>query len=82
MYSFVYMRNEFLLKEFGDRIKKLRLEKNFSQEKLSFLTGFHRTYIGMNERGERNISIKVLVKISNALEIPVSKILENIEHEL
>ena len=57
MYSFVYMTNEFLLKEFGDRIKKLRLEKNFSQEKLSFLTGFHRTYIGMIERGERNLSL-------------------------
>ena len=51
------MTNEFLLKEFGDRIKKLRLEKNFSQEKLSFLTGFHRTYIGMIERGERNLSL-------------------------
>ena len=42
MYSFAFMINEFLLKEFGDRIKQLRLQKNISQEKLSFLTGFHR----------------------------------------
>jgi transcriptional regulator with XRE-family HTH domain len=48
------MINEFLLKEFGDRIKQLRLQKNISQEKLSFLTGFHRTYIGMIERGGCN----------------------------
>ena len=46
------MINEFLLQEFGNKIKKLRLDKNISQEKLSFLTGFHRTYIGMIERGK------------------------------
>jgi transcriptional regulator with XRE-family HTH domain len=50
------MINEFLLKEFGKRIRQLRIENNLSQEKLSFRTGFHRTYIGMIERGERNIS--------------------------
>jgi len=49
--GFAFMTNEFLLKEFGDRIKQLRLEKNLSQEKLSFATGFR---IGMIEIGERN----------------------------
>jgi len=51
------MINSFLLKEFGDRIRNLRAKKNISQEVLSFETGFHRTYIGMIERGERNISL-------------------------
>ena len=40
------MLNEALIKEFGLRIRQLRSIKNISQEKLSFLTGFHRTYIG------------------------------------
>ena len=76
MYSFVYMKNEFLLKEFGDRIKKLRLEKNFGQEKLSFLTGFHRTYIGMNERGERNISLTNIAVFAKNFELNISELLD------
>ena len=51
------MINNFLLKEFGDRIRQLRTQEHLSQEQLSFKTGFHRTYIGMIERGERNISL-------------------------
>lgn len=70
------MRNEFLLKEFGDRIKKLHLEKNFSQEKLSFLTGFHRTYIGMIERGERNISLTNIAVFAKIFEINISELLD------
>ncbi len=76
MYSFAFMINEFLLKEFGDRIKQLRLQKNISQEKLSFLTGFHRTYIGMIERGERNISISNVAVFAKVFELNISELLD------
>lgn len=76
MYSFVFMINEFLFKEFGDRIKQLRLAKNISQEKLSFLTGFHRTYIGMIERGERNISLSNMAVFAKVFEINISELLD------
>jgi transcriptional regulator with XRE-family HTH domain len=39
--------NEFLLKEFGARVKMLRINQKISQEVLSHKTGFHRTYIGI-----------------------------------
>jgi transcriptional regulator with XRE-family HTH domain len=74
MYSFAFMINEFLLKEFGDRIKQLRLQKNISQEKLSFLTGFHRTYIGMIERGERNISLSNMAVFAKVFELNISEL--------
>ena len=70
------MINEFLLNEFGDRIKQLRLEKNLSQEKLSFATGFHRTYIGMIERGERNISLLNIAVFAKVFEINISELLD------
>ena len=70
------MINEFLLQEFGNKIKKLRLDKNISQEKLSFLTGFHRTYIGMIERGERNISLSNMAVFAKIFEMSVSELLD------
>jgi transcriptional regulator with XRE-family HTH domain len=76
MYSFVNMINKFLLNEFGDRVKQLRLQKNISQEKLSFLTGFHRTYIGMIERGERNISLSNIAVFAKVFEINISELLD------
>lgn len=76
MYSFAFMINKFLLNEFGDRIKQLRLQKNISQEKLSFLTGFHRTYIGMIERGERNISLSNMAVFAKVFEINISELLD------
>ena len=69
------MVNESLIIEFGLRIKKLRSEKNISQEKLSFLTGFHRTYIGMIERGERNISLTNMAVFAKVFEMTVSELL-------
>ncbi len=70
------MINETLLKEFGNRIKLLRLQKDYSQEKLSFITGFHRTYIGMIERGERNISLSNIAVFAKVFEINLSELLD------
>lgn len=70
------MVNEGLIKEFGLRIRQLRTDKNLSQEKLSFATGFHRTYIGMIERGERNISLTNMAVFAKVFEINVSELLD------
>lgn len=70
------MVNESLIKEFGLRIRQLRSEKNIGQEKLSFLTGFHRTYIGMIERGERNISLTNMAVFAKVFEMNISELLD------
>lgn len=69
------MANEFLIKEFGEKIRELREKSNLSQEKLSFMTGFHRTYIGMIERGERNISLTNMAVFAKVFEINLSELL-------
>ena len=70
------MLNQTVIHEFGLRIKQLRTEKNISQEKLPFETGFHRTYIGMIERGERNISISNIAVFAKVFEINLSELLD------
>ena len=70
------MINEKVISEFGLRIKQLRLEKKYSQEMLSSLTGFHRTYIGMIERGERNISLINMAVFAKVFEMTISELLD------
>lgn len=69
------MKKELLVK-FGERIKTLRKEKDWSQEKLAEETGFHRTYIGMIERGERNPSLININVFAKTFEINISELLK------
>ena len=68
------MVNEVLIEEFGKRIRQLRTERNLSQEQLAELTGFHRTYIGMVERGERNPSLSNVSVFASAFELSLSEL--------
>ncbi len=67
------------LKRLGNNIRLLRHQKELSQEELAELTHLHRTYIGGIERGERNVSVKNLIRLAKALDTTVSKITDKIE---
>jgi len=69
------MADKQLLEAFGQRIKQLRTERGLSQEELAFQTGFHRTYIGMIERGERNLSLSNVGVFAKCFEMSVSELL-------
>jgi len=58
----------------------MRLEKNISQDALSKLTDIDRSYIGRIDRGEVNITLDKLFKISKALECQPSELMPNIEY--
>ena len=70
------MKNQMLIKYFGLKVKQLRINRSMTQEKLSFTTGFHRTYIGRIERGERNISLTNMAVHAKVFEISISELLE------
>ncbi len=70
------MPNRPLIEDFGKRIRTLRTERSLSQEKLAELTGFHRTYIGMIERGERNISLSNIGVFAATFELSVSELFD------
>ena len=70
------MEDREILKKFGQRIREIRKGKNISQEELSFKADLHRTYIGMIERAEKNITLINIEKIANALDVNISELLK------
>lgn len=68
------MQKQILIK-FGKKVREERLKKNISQEELAALAGVHRTYIGMIERAEKNITLVNIQKIAKALGISLEKLM-------
>jgi transcriptional regulator with XRE-family HTH domain len=64
-------KQEILIK-FGERVREIRKEKKLSQEELAHMAHLHRTYIGMIERAEKNITLINIEKIANALKIRIN----------
>jgi transcriptional regulator with XRE-family HTH domain len=62
--------------KFGLKIKELRKLKGISQEKLANLAEIDRTYLPTIEKGERNVSIVVIEKLSNALGVKIKDLFD------
>lgn len=62
----------------GQRIRYYRNKRNYTQEKLSEISGLHATYIGQVERGEKNVTLESLKRITSALDISLSQLFEGI----
>jgi len=56
-------------RQFGRRVRELRHLKGLSQEELALQCGLDRSYVGQIERGERNLSLENIHKLSSALEV-------------
>ena len=63
---------------FGKHVRKLRLERGLSQEKLAELADLHRNYVGGVERGERNIALLNIVALARALHVKPAKLLDTL----
>ena len=68
-----------IIKELGDRIKKLQSQTGLSQEKFALKIGLDRTYYSSVENGKRNIAIINLKKIADGLGISLSELFKDIE---
>lgn len=64
-----------ILIKFGERVREVRKEKGLSQEELAHKADLHRTYIGMIERAEKNITLISIEKIANALEVKIATLI-------
>lgn len=69
-------RDKSILKIFAANVIKYRKSQHLSQEELAFKCNLHRTYIGMIERAEKNITLINIETIATALNVSISKLLE------
>ena len=65
-----------ILARFGERVRTERMRRGLSQEEFGERAGVHRTYVGMIERGEKNITLLNIEKFSRALGVKISALVE------
>ena len=68
------------LKDIGSRIREEREKLGLSREKFAEIVELSSYYIGQIERGERNMSLETLLKISSSLNISIDYILKGYTH--
>ena len=73
------MGNGFTVQDFGDRLRALRKARGHSQEGFAHLVDLDRTYVGGIERGERNPGLKVIIRIAETLDVPVSDLFKALD---
>jgi transcriptional regulator with XRE-family HTH domain len=67
------------LRALGAAVRELRARRGLSQEQLGFRGGLHRNYVGGIERGELNITFRVLLKVVRGLNVSLSELIEMYE---
>ena len=67
---------------FAKALREFRRKSSISQEELGFESGYHRTYISMLERGKMNPSLRTLLSLATALNIPAAEIVARVERLL
>ena len=71
------MRNQAEISiKFGEKVREMRTKKGLSQERLAHIANVHRTYIGMIERAEKNITLVNIEKIAKALDVNITELLQ------
>lgn len=70
------MREEEIIKKIAFNIKVERMRKKLTQFQLAEMIDVHEKYIGKVESGKQNLTIKTLIKLANALDIKLSKLVD------
>ena len=63
---------------FGGRVRALREDRDWSQERMGEACDLHWTYIGQVERGERNLGLQSIEKIARGLKITISELMKGV----
>lgn len=69
-------RQDPVLVALGEAIRRIRLSKDISQEKLALLAEVDRSYVGRVERGDNNVAVLTLARLAGALDISISELMQ------
>lgn len=69
-------------KVFGTVLRDIRKEQGFTQETLGFASGYHATYIGQLERGQKSPSLRTIIDLASTLNTHGSEMLRRVEVRL
>lgn len=75
----INFNNMTIQQKVGITIKELRKEQGMSQETFAYESGIDRRYMSDIENGKRNISLDILERIADKLEISLSKLFQKAE---
>lgn len=64
-----------LQRVFGENLRRYRLTRSLSQEGLADVLGFNRAYIGILERGERNLTFRTAERYAELIGVPILELL-------
>ena len=65
-------------RQLGDRIRRVRRKRGWSQEEFADISGLHRTYIGAVERGEKNLTISTIHTLAKTLDTTIAQLFRGI----
>jgi len=71
-------RRQDITLRFGERLRSLRETRGLSQEGFAHKAGLDRTYISGIERGKRNLAIRNIEKIAQALDMSISDLMKGL----
>ena len=71
-----------LLVSLGNAIRQVREDRQFSQDQISVQSGLDRSYISSVENGKRNVSIENLQRITNALGVSLTELIQLTEDRI
>ena len=60
----------------GEALRRIRLSKAISQERLALVAEVDRSYVGRVERGDNNVAVLTLVRLASALDVSVATLME------
>lgn len=66
----------------GLNLRRLRVERDISQERLAFDSGVDRSYLGGMERGEENPTVEILDRLAATLAVPIGALFEPVSGKL
>ena len=66
----------------GNQIRALRKARGLTQAELAFRANMNVTYVGDVERANENISISKLILLADALEVPLSELLNSLDEDI